>query len=165
MLRSRILIVLGLLAPGLLSIVAAVDAVADTGALDIPRGKGDACVAETDYMRRYHMDLILHQRDETVIKGIRDEPFSLVECVNCHAGNDTQGQAVRIDEEGQFCQVCHQYAAVRIDCFGCHRATPDEQLGELGLLPHTPRSLASLTEQVRYHLDHYIAPVAGSAKQ
>jgi len=91
----------------------------------IPKGKGERCVAETDFMRRNHMDLIVHQRDETVIRGIRDEPFSLVECVDCHAQQNASNEPVRIDAEGQFCSSCHSYVAVKIDCFGCHAAVPD----------------------------------------
>lgn len=77
-------------------------------------------------MRRNHMDLIKHQRDETVIEGIRGKPFSLVDCVDCHTARDDTGQHVRIDSEGQFCESCHAYAAVRIDCFSCHAAVPGE---------------------------------------
>jgi len=91
----------------------------------IPKGKGDHCVADTDFMRRNHMDLIVHQRDETVIRGIRDEPFSLVECVDCHAQQNARNEPVRVDAEGQFCASCHAYVAVKIDCFGCHAAVPD----------------------------------------
>ena len=115
---------------------------------DIPRGKGDHCVADTDFMRRNHMDLILHQRDDTVIRGLRDEPFSLVECVDCHARNDSDGKAVRIDAKGEFCASCHEYVAVSIDCFSCHAAVPeamhedsarfDEQVHLLAKRPQTP---------------------------
>jgi len=91
----------------------------------IPKGKGDRCVADTDFMRRNHMDLIMHQRDETVIRGIRDEPFSLVECVDCHVQQNASNEPVRIDADGQFCASCHTYAAVKIDCFDCHAAVPD----------------------------------------
>ncbi len=91
----------------------------------IPKGKGDRCVADTDFMRRNHMDLIVHQRDETVIRGIRDEPFSLVECVDCHAQRDANNEPIRVDAEGQFCASCHTFVAAKIDCFGCHAAVPD----------------------------------------
>jgi len=91
----------------------------------IPKGVGEQCVAETGFMRRNHMDLIVHQRDETVIKGIRDEPFSLVECVDCHVQRDTNDVPIRVDAEGQFCSSCHEYVAAKIDCFGCHAAVPD----------------------------------------
>jgi len=91
----------------------------------IPKGKGDHCVAETDFMRRNHMDLILHQRDETVIEGIRSEPFSLVECVDCHVQRDVDNKPIRVDAEGQFCASCHAFVAAKIDCFSCHAAVPD----------------------------------------
>lgn len=83
-------------------------------------------MADTDFMRRNHMDLLVHQRDETVIRGIRDEPFSLVECVDCHAQTTDAGEPIRVDAEGQFCASCHAYTAVKIDCFGCHAALPDQ---------------------------------------
>ena len=91
----------------------------------IPKAKGDQCVADTALMRTDHMDLLNHQRDETVIDGIRGNPFSLVDCVNCHAQTAADGTPVRIDAEGQFCQSCHAYAAVKIDCFTCHAALPE----------------------------------------
>lgn len=91
----------------------------------ITKGRGDNCVADTDFMRRNHMDLLVHQRDETVIEGIRDKPFSLSECVDCHVQTASNGEPHRIDAEGQFCQSCHSFAAVKIDCFGCHAAVPD----------------------------------------
>lgn len=101
----------------------------------IPKGKGDRCVAETDFMRRNHMDLIIHQRDETVIRGIRDEPFSLVECVDCHVQRDSNNKAIRIDAKDQFCASCHEFVAVKIDCFGCHAALPDENRQDTAKLP------------------------------
>ncbi len=97
----------------------------DTKTPVIPKGKGDHCVAETDYMRRNHMDLLVHQRDETVIRGIRDEPFSLVECVDCHVQRDAENTPIRVDAKEQFCESCHAFVAVKIDCFGCHAAVPD----------------------------------------
>lgn len=100
-------------------------AIADQSGPVIPKGKGEQCVADTAFMRRNHMDLLIHQRDETVIEGIRQKPFSLVECVDCHAGKGADGQALRVDAEGQFCQSCHAYVAVKIDCFSCHAAVPD----------------------------------------
>jgi len=108
-----------------LTSVCAMVLAADSGPT-IPRGKGDSCVAPNDEMRRNHMKFIMHQRDETVLKGIRDEPFSLSECVECHAQHDSSGQPIRIDQEGQFCQSCHAFAAVSMDCFSCHRAVPDD---------------------------------------
>ena len=85
----------------------------------------DQCVEPTEFMRRNHMDLLLHQRDETVHRGIRTKSHSLVECIACHAERDSQGQFVSINAEGQFCQGCHATAAVSMDCFQCHATKPD----------------------------------------
>ena len=134
----------------------------------IPKGKGSACVAETDFMRRNHMDLIIHQRDETVIRGIRDEPFSLVECVECHSRTDDNNQHVRIDAEGEFCAACHSFTAVKIDCFDCHRATPDDPSETVGSLKPIESTLGSplgvthgsppesqLTQHIKLALENY----------
>jgi predicted CXXCH cytochrome family protein len=115
-----------------------------------PARKGDQCVADTDVMRREHMSLLNHQRDETVIEGIRGKPFSLVDCVDCHAQQDASGNAIRIDAEGQFCESCHTYAAVKIDCFSCHAAKPepDKIIGYLNSLEPYSHAMAS------YHSPH-----------
>lgn len=78
--------------------------------------QGDQCVEPTDDMRRNHMKYILHQRDETMHKGIRTTKHSLKECINCHADVETNSV---LGQQG-FCETCHTYAAVTIDCFGCH---------------------------------------------
>jgi 5-methylcytosine-specific restriction endonuclease McrA len=86
--------------------------------------KLDACVKETPFMRRNHFELIKHQRDVTVHEGIRKTNDSLAGCVDCHAKRDEQGKAIPVDEPGQFCESCHAYTAVTIDCFSCHSAVP-----------------------------------------
>lgn len=109
----------------------------------LPATKGDQCVAETQFMRENHMKMLDHQRDETVIDGVRGNPFSLVGCVDCHAQRDVDNKPVRIDAEGQFCESCHTYAAVKIDCFSCHAAVPDdssELIGHLDIYPYFPDS-------------------------
>lgn len=78
--------------------------------------QGDKCVRDTDVMRKQHMEFILHQRDKTMRKGVRTTQDSLKNCVNCHADPETKSV---LGEKG-FCQECHAYAAVTIDCFGCH---------------------------------------------
>ena len=93
----------------------------------------DRCVEPTDYMRKYHMDVLLHQRDRTVHQGIRTKPHSLVECVDCHAGKDAQGQFVSIDADGQFCRSCHDATAVNMDCFQCHATRPEDSVAGLRL--------------------------------
>ncbi len=92
-----------------------------------PKGKGDKCVADTDYMRRYHMTMLKHQRDGTMHEGIRTKQYSLKECVTCHAVPGTSGRAVTYKDEKHFCRTCHDYAAVTIDCFGCHASRPGEK--------------------------------------
>ncbi len=88
--------------------------------------KGESCVRPTDEMRKNHMKYILHQRDETVHEGYRNPQFSLVECINCHATKDEKGEWVSVKTEKHFCNSCHTYAAVKIDCFQCHADKPEE---------------------------------------
>jgi len=78
--------------------------------------EGDKCVEPTEEMRRNHMEKILHQRDLTMHEGIRTKQHSLKNCVNCHADPKTNSV---LGKDG-FCESCHRYAAVRIDCFSCH---------------------------------------------
>jgi hypothetical protein len=68
-------------------------------------------------MRRNHMEMLKHQRDRTVHLGIRGAPHSLAGCIECHA-NRSDGSVLGSDRH--FCQGCHSYAAVRLDCFECH---------------------------------------------
>lgn len=82
---------------------------------------GMQCVADPVFMRRNHMDLMKHQRDDTVHAGARDGRFSLKQCVACHASRETGSVAAGPND---FCVSCHSYAAVKIDCFECHASTP-----------------------------------------
>jgi [DsrC]-trisulfide reductase subunit J len=84
--------------------------------------KGDKCVRPTEFMRRNHMNLILHQRDETMHEGIRTEKYLLTNCVDCHANPKTNSV---LGKDG-FCESCHEYAAVSIDCFSCHSPSPEK---------------------------------------
>ena len=98
--------------------------------------EAQGCVEPTEVMRRYHMTLILHQRDKTMHQGIRTKDHSLAECVACHVSRDEAGNPIPINAPGQFCQSCHAFAAVSIDCFQCHatvpRAEPDILAGGAG---------------------------------
>ncbi len=82
------------------------------------------CVEPTDFMRRDHMELIKHQRDETVRQGIRKTDHSLHGCIDCHAQLDKDGQPVPVNAPGQFCSGCHEYTAVQMNCFQCHATVP-----------------------------------------
>jgi hypothetical protein len=85
-------------------------------AVHINKDKAEQCVEPTEVMRRDHMKFILHQRDETMHRGIRTSKHSLKNCVDCHADPVTGSV---LGKDG-FCATCHQYAAVTIDCFSCH---------------------------------------------
>ena len=67
----------------------------------------EACVEPTDVMRKEHYLFLLHQRDETVVNGIRTKNHSLANCIDCHVSYDEKGKAIPINAEGQFCQDCH----------------------------------------------------------
>jgi hypothetical protein len=83
--------------------------------------KGAQCVTDPVFMRRNHMDLMKHQRDDTVHAGMRAGKFSLKGCVECHASRETGSVAAGPND---FCVSCHSYAAVKIDCFECHASKP-----------------------------------------
>ena len=93
-----------------------------------PSDESAKCIHDEDEMRRNHMNYILHERDETMHEGIRDEPASLANCINCHVEPDDKGEIAGIDSEQHFCNACHQYAAVQIDCFQCHADRPQKYI-------------------------------------
>jgi hypothetical protein len=76
-------------------------------------------------MRRNHMDMLKHQRDETMIEGLRGEQYSLKECIACHVVFGPDSIPVTVSSPQHFCRSCHDYAAVSIDCFQCHASRPD----------------------------------------
>ncbi len=111
----------------------------------IPKGKGDHCVRDTAFMRRYHMTMLKHQRDDTVHEGLRDGDFSIKACVTCHAVNGADGEPVGYSDPKHFCRSCHAYAAVSIDCFECHQSKPAPQAEAAEApLPADERDLAAL---------------------
>ncbi|VAX01155.1 hypothetical protein MNBD_GAMMA20-1967 [hydrothermal vent metagenome] len=93
---------------------------------DIPKAiKGEQCVEDTGFMRRNHMALLEHQRDDTVQRGIRSKKHSLKHCFTCHVVKDDDGQPVTAADPRHFCRACHDYAAVQVDCWQCHVSTPE----------------------------------------
>ncbi|MEK6204491.1 MAG: hypothetical protein N2B02_02505 [Amylibacter sp.] len=84
------------------------------------------CIRPAEVMRRDHMLLLGHKRDQTVREGIRTEDASLQGCVDCHVKKDDAGEASPVNAPGQFCSTCHEYTSVKLDCFECHRTTPDD---------------------------------------
>ena len=101
---------------------------ADEGRVPQPtlaKGKGEKCVAPVDVMRRDHMELLKTQRDETMRQGIRGNEFSLKGCVDCHATPDPTVKEGQVRNLTAFCDQCHEYAGIRIDCFDCHTDEPE----------------------------------------
>jgi hypothetical protein len=92
---------------------------------EVPRGKGEQCVEPAEIMRKQHMEFLLHQRDLTMREGIRTQKYSLTGCVECHVQSNSQGEFIPVNATQQFCEVCHGFASVKIDCFECHATTPD----------------------------------------
>tara|TARA_Y100000287_G_C14106468_1_gene297831 strand:+ start:107 stop:580 length:474 start_codon:yes stop_codon:yes gene_type:complete len=87
----------------------------------------EQCVEPTEMMQKDHFGFLYHQRDNTVIDGIRTKQHSLANCIDCHVSYDKSGTAIPINSEGQFCQTCHVQTAVNIDCFTCHATVPREK--------------------------------------
>jgi hypothetical protein len=87
----------------------------------IELARGGQCVEDPATMRRNHMKFLKHQRDDTMRSGIRSAKYSLKACVECHASQKTGSVNV---SDTNFCQSCHSYAAVQIDCFECHANKP-----------------------------------------
>jgi len=83
----------------------------------IPAEAGSQCVEDTATMRRSHMEFLKHHRDRTVHEGIRTTQHSLANCVDCHANRET-GRVT--GSRDAFCEGCHAFAAVKLDCFECH---------------------------------------------
>ncbi|MBP8285705.1 MAG: hypothetical protein KAX57_02585 [Rhodoferax sp.] len=97
-----------------------------TGSGRVPKpviepARGGQCVEDPAFMRRNHMLLLKHQRVDTLRGGIRTGKYSLQGCIECHASQTTNSVSA---SETNFCQSCHSYAAVSLDCFGCHASKP-----------------------------------------
>ena len=122
----------------------------------IPQAQGDQCVEPTEVMRRRHMDFILHQRDETVHRGVRTEKHRFVSCINCHVQpqQTKQGNMVypRHTDADHFCTSCHVYAMVSIDCFQCHADRPQrfyEQAQERAQHMPLPEQLGMVRQNIK----------------
>lgn len=80
------------------------------------------CVASTEYMRALHMDLLNEWRDDVVRGGdryhvapdgtVHEKSLSRT-CMSCHRNKNN------------FCDRCHDYAAVDPYCWDCH-VEPEE---------------------------------------
>lgn len=93
----------------------------------VPAATGEPHPVDENW-RANHMDYMKHDRDLTLREGEREDiKASLGECFDCHAVKDEAGEFVTVADETHFCRVCHDFAAVKVDCFMCHRSTPDEE--------------------------------------
>jgi len=105
----------------------AVPAFEAAAGVDLPKlekGKGEKCVEDTATMRRNHMDLLKHHRDDTLRRGIRTTQHSLKGCVECHASSKTGSVA---SSKEDFCVACHLYAGAKPDCWDCHATKPGKR--------------------------------------
>lgn len=94
----------------------------------VPKASGEPHPEGNAFMRRNHMELMKHDRDLALREGETDIGASIGQCFDCHAVKDEAGDYVRYeDSEQHFCRTCHEYAAVNVDCFMCHRSTPSEE--------------------------------------
>jgi hypothetical protein len=104
--------------------IAGVAAHAQTSRVPMPKlevDKATACVAPPEVMRRTHMDLLKHRRDKTVHQGVRGGDEALTQCLGCHASKAT---GAVVGSPDAFCQSCHDYVGIKLDCFDCHQGRP-----------------------------------------
>lgn len=121
----------------------------------VPKALGAPCVAEPAVMRRAHPDMLKHGRDVVLRSGDRSSPVGLAGCIGCHAVKDETGAAVSVSSPRHFCRSCHDYAAVKIDCFECHASRPEP--GKGAALDGGPAAFAGLADP------HAVADLAAFA--
>jgi hypothetical protein len=77
------------------------------------------CVAPLEYMKTSHMDLLLDWREQVVRQESRDftafngQHYTKSLTSTCLKQCHTIGK-------GEFCDRCHNYAAVSLACWDCH---------------------------------------------
>lgn len=113
-----------LLGASALLAVPSFEAAAGVNLPKLEKGKGEKCVEDTATMRRNHMDLLKHHRDDTLRRGIRTTQHSLKGCVECHAGSKTGSVA---SSKEDFCVACHLYTGAKPDCWDCHATKPGKR--------------------------------------
>lgn len=141
---GRFALVLALIAAVLAVPVSAQEQQARSSLLpDVPTATGEPHPEGNEFWRRNHMSLMKHDRDVTMYDGERQIQASLKGCFDCHAAKDESGQVVTYASEKHFCRACHDYVAVKVDCFMCHRSTPDgvdEGAAHAALVPPVPEN-------------------------
>ena len=109
---------------GTIVLAASMASSADVPKPDIPKADAKQCVEDTEFMRKNHMEVLLHQRDKTMYEGIRTKKHSLKNCIACHVVKDSSARPVSVANPKHFCRECHDYVSVKIDCFECHASKP-----------------------------------------
>ncbi len=112
----------------------------------IPKAEGGSCVADPSFVRTNHMVMLKHDRDLKLQDGVSDIDYSLKECISCHAVKDSQGEPVSYEDPKHFCRTCHDYAAVKVDCFSCHNSKPEDKAALIANNPHTKKTAYKLDE-------------------
>lgn len=120
-----------------LLLAGALFALAGCGPVEGPQmmqARGDQCVEPLEVIRRDHMKLLSHEKDQAVLFGVRNPNHSIRGCVECHVSPT----ASRDDPSSHFCLNCHSFNAVRMDCFQCHADKPANDYHFHALNPHGP---------------------------
>ena len=122
--------------------------------------KGEQCVEPANVMRREHMNYLTHQRDETLREGIRGKKYSLQQCTECHATAAPEIEEGKVRTLQPFCTQCHEYAAVKLDCFACHN--PTLPLDKSSRILNTPNhDTSALQQMIVSHLNEGVAAAPG----
>jgi len=111
--------------------------------------KGEQCVEPTDTMRRYHMEFLKTQRDDTMRRGIRGGKYSIRGCVECHAG-PTETPKGTVQSVAAFCDQCHTYVGAAPDCWSCHNPVLDKKFDKVSF--ETPMTKDKLMAALEAHL-------------
>lgn len=109
----------------------------------IAQSSDKECVEPKEYMRENHMQLLLKWRDsvvrdgQTVYINSQGKAFDMSledTCLKCHNntpvpdsypnpatnGSKTATTQLTSTDNNQFCFSCHNYAAVKPNCWNCH---------------------------------------------
>lgn len=105
-------------------ILVAAPALAEVPQPVVPKAQGQ-CLDTPQAMRRDHMEMLKHQRDDTMRLGLRPAGQGLKDCLGCHAVPGADGKPVTIADPRHFCRSCHGYVGVKPDCFQCHSSVPE----------------------------------------
>ena len=85
------------------------------------------CVEPTDvHAAQPHGAAEAPARRHRARRHARRASYSLKDCIDCHASRETGSVAAA---RPNFCDSCHSYAAVKLDCFECHASKPATPAG------------------------------------